>query len=360
MAGHQIRVSDNGCDDRPLHLTDIMQQMLDVAAPWHLQPPEFAEIQAAAAEAAGQLVRTPLLESERVNSRLGCRLLLKAEGLQRAGSFKARGALNFIRRIPAEERKRGVIAYSSGNHAQAVSWAAARFDVPALVIMPQTAPATKVERTRHWGAEVRQIDWRATDAAALCRELAAEHGMTMVSPFEDRRILAGAGTMAMEIVEQAAALGATALDAMLIGCSGGGLLAGSAIATHALSPATEMWGVEPEGFDDLARSLEAGRRLANEPGPTSICDALTARTTGDLTFAIARRHVRGAVSVSDSEVIDAMRFAFEEFRIVVEPGGAAALAAAILGRIDVKGRTIAVVASGSNVDTELYRRALQA
>lgn len=335
-----------------------MNQTPDAACAYHLQPPEFAEIRDAASNAAGQLVRTPLFESERVNRKFGGRLLLKAEGLQRTGSFKARGALNFIADIPTANRARGVVAYSSGNHAQAVSWAASRLGIPALVIMPETAPAAKVERARGWGAEIQQIDWHAVDAKSLCQSIAAERGMTMVSPFEDRRIIAGAGTLAMEIVEQAAEIGAPVPDAMIVGCSGGGLLAGSAIAAHALSPQTEMWGVEPAGFDDLARSLAARERLANQPGPTSICDALTARTMGDLTFSIALHHVRGAVSVSDGEVMQAMRFAFEEFRIVVEPGGAAALAAVMFGRMPVAGRTVAVVASGSNVDADLYRRAL--
>jgi threonine dehydratase len=332
--------------------------MLDVTAPWHLQPPTFDEVEISARASAGKLVCTPLLESERVNRQLHGRLLLKAEGLQHTGSFKARGALNFIAGIPAEARKNGVIAYSSGNHAQAVAWAAAHWGIPAFVLMPETAPETKVERTRGWGAEVRQIDWRAVDAASLCRELAAERGMTMVSPFEDRRIIAGAGGVALELLGQATDMGAPAPDAMVIGCSGGGLLAGSAIATHALSPSTEVWGAEPEGFEDLARSLAARSRLANAPGATTICDALAARTTGELTFAIAQRHVRGAVSVSDMEVMDAMRFAFEEFRVVIEPGGAAALAAVLRGRVPIGGRTVAVIASGSNVDGELYRRAL--
>lgn len=330
---------------------------MDVA--WHLQPPEYAEIRLAAARAAGQLVRTPLLESERVNRTFGGRLLLKAEGLQRTGSFKARGALNFIAAIPAADRARGVIAYSSGNHAQAVSWAASRLGIPALVIMPETAPAAKLERARGWGAEIRQIDWQAVDAKTLCQSIAADRGMTMVSPFEDRRIIAGAGTLAMELLDQAAEMGVPEPSAMLVGCSGGGLLAGSAIATHALSPLTEMWGVEPLGFDDLGRSLAARERLANEPNHSSICDALTARTTGDLTFSIALRHVRGAVGVSDGEVMQAMRFAFEEFRVVIEPGGAAALAAVLFGHVPVEGRSVAVVASGSNVDADLYRRALE-
>lgn len=326
--------------------------------PWHLQPPELADIRSAAEAALGQLVRTPLLESERVNRQLGGRLLLKAEALQKTGSFKARGALNFLANMSQKARSRGVVAYSSGNHAQAVSWAAARFGVPAVVIMPLTAPATKVARTRHWGAEIRQVDWRIEDPAALCNTLAAERGMTLVPPFEDRRILAGAGTLGIEVIEQAAELGVLALDALLVNCSGGGLLAGCAIAVHALSPATDVWAVEPEGFDDLARSLVAGRRLANASAPASICDALVARSTGDLTFAIARQHVTGSVTVSDQAVLEAIRFAFEEFRVVLEPGGAAALAAMMVGRVALEGRAVAVIGSGSNIDATLYRQTL--
>lgn len=332
--------------------------MNHVAAPWHLQPPDLADIRAAAEAAAGQLVRTPVLESERVNRQLGGRLLLKAEGLQKTGSFKARGALNFLNGMSAETRSRGVIAFSSGNHAQAVSWAAARFGAPALVVMPLTAPATKVARARYWGAEVQQVDWRIHDPVALCRALAAERGMTLVPPFEDRRILAGAATLGLELIEQATELGVASLDAVLVGCSGGGLLAGTAIAVHGFSPSTRVRAVEPEGFDDLARSLATGSRLTNEPGPESICDALVARSTGDLTFAIAQEHVTDSVTVDDQEVLEAIRYAFEEFRIVLEPGGAAALAAILGCPSWMEGRSVAVIASGSNIDAALFRQAL--
>ncbi|MHB2263679.1 threonine ammonia-lyase [Aliihoeflea sp. PC F10.4] len=322
-----------------------------------LQAPTFDEIEAVDV---GELVRTPLLESERVNGMLGGRLFLKAEGLQRTGSFKVRGVLNFIAQLDEHQKTNGVIAYSSGNHAQAVAWAAARRGMRAVLIMPRTAPAAKVDRVRAWGGEIHLIDWATTDAPALCRSMAAEHAMTMIPPFEDRRIIAGAATIGVEIAEQAAAMGAGELDAVLAGCSGGGLLAGTAIALRAKSPRTEVWGVEPENFDDLARSLAAGEKRANQSNSTTICDALSARTTGDLTFAILRDHLSGVVTVSEAAVLEAMRFAFEEFRVVLEPGGAAPLASVLSGRFPLKGRSVVVVASGSNVDASLFSRALEA
>lgn len=326
------------------------------AETWHLQPPALSEIISAQTPA---LIRTPLMESTRVNAFLDGRLLVKAEGLQVTGSFKPRGALNMLTNLSEAERHRGVITYSSGNHAQAVAWAAARLGISALILVPSTAPAVKVERTRALGATVKQVDWTGSKPRELCAQIAAERGLIMVPPFEDRRILAGAATAGVEVVEQAREVLSAPLDAVLAGCSGGGLLAGTALAFNALSPETEVWGVEPAGFDDLARSLALGKRVSNPSGQRTICDSLSARSTGELTFSILRQGIVGALAVTDEEVLRAMRLAFEEFRIVLEPGGAAALAAVLTGRYPAKGRTVAVIASGANVDPEVAIRALQ-
>ncbi|MFC3123689.1 threonine/serine dehydratase [Pseudoroseomonas globiformis] len=331
--------------------------MPDDTTPWHLQPPAFAEIEAATVRIDGVLVKTPLLESERVNNRLGGRLLLKAEGLQRTGSFKARGAWNFLSQMEPEARSRGVIGFSSGNHAQAVAWAASRHGAPAVLVMPRDAPQTKIERTRGWGAEVVLYDRRTEDREAIGRDIAAARGLMLVPPFEHRWIAGGAGTVGLEMLLQAEAIGAK-LDALLVNCSGGGLAAGCAIAAHAVSPETEVWAVEPAAYDDMARSLASGKRESNEGAAPSICDALLAPSPGEMTFAVARTRLRGALGVTDAEAMAAMRLAFEEFRVVVEPGGAAALAAVLAGRIEAKGRTLAVLASGANVDASLFAQAL--
>ncbi|MGI3778480.1 MAG: threonine ammonia-lyase [Janthinobacterium lividum] len=331
---------------------------MDDIAPWHLSAPDFREIEEAAGRIRGVLVETPLLESERVNARLGGRLLVKAEGLQRTGSFKARGAWNRLSLLSAEERGRGVVAFSSGNHAQGVAWAGRRLGVGAVVIaMPADAPASKIGRTRGWGAEVVLYDRATEDREALGLRLAAERGLVLVPPYEDRRVIAGAGTLGLEVARQAGAMGAVP-DALLVCCSGGGLAAGCALAWEAVLPRARVFAVEPEGFDDTARSLVAGRRLGNAPGGASLCDAVLAPMPGALTFSInAPRLGRGLV-VSDDEALAAMRVAFEEFGVVVEPGGALALAAALCGRVAVEGRVVAVALTGANVDPAMFRRAL--
>ncbi len=330
----------------------------DRSPPWHLTPPAFAEIEEAAERIRGVLVETPLLESERLNDRLGGRLLVKAEGLQRTGSFKARGAWNRLSLLSPEERVRGVVAFSSGNHAQGVAWAGRRLGVATVVIaMPADAPAAKIERTRGWGAEVVPYDRVRDDREALGRRLAAERGLVLVPPYDDRRVIAGAGTLGLEVARQAAALGATP-DALLLCCAGGGLTAGCALAWETLLPAARVYAVEPAGFDDTARSLAAGERLRNAPDARSICDAVQAPTPGVLTFAINAPRLGGGLVVSDAEALMAMRVAFEEFGLVAEPGGAVALAAALRGRLPMAGRTTAVALTGANVDPAVFISAI--
>lgn len=313
--------------------------------------PTFADIEEASRHVGVACIVTPLLESAVINARVGGRLLVKAEGLQRTGSFKMRGAYNRMRLLTADERARGVVAYSSGNHGQAVAATARLLGTTATVVMPADAPKTKADKTRALGAEVLFYDRQRDDRVAIGRRLAEERGLVMVPPFEDRFVMAGAGTVALEAVRQAEAMGAP-LDAMIACCSGGGLAAGTALVMRALVPNGEVWAAEPEHFDDTARSLAAGHRVTNEPGHTSICDSVLAPTPGELTFEVNRRNLTGAVAVSDDEVIEAMRTAFRDLGLVAEPGGSVALAAVLSGRFPIRGRTVAVTLSGSNIDLQ--------
>ncbi|HTI86730.1 MAG TPA: threonine/serine dehydratase [Alphaproteobacteria bacterium] len=312
-----------------------------------------ADIRDAASRLAGIAARTPLLESDALSKAVGGRILVKAESLQPVGSFKLRGAYNLISRLTPAEKTRGVVAFSSGNHAQAVAAVAATYGAPAVIAMPSDAPAAKIEGTRSRGAEVVLYDRLCEDREAIGRKLATERGATLVPPFDHPHIIAGQGTVGLEIAEQLRERRLTA-DAVVVPCSGGGLVAGVATALAVESPRTKVFAVEPEGFDDTARSLAAGARVGNAPGATSICDALLVATPGALTFAINRQLLAGAVAVNDVAVKRAMRAAFDSFRLVVEPGGAAALAAVLEGKIDVRDRTTVVVLSGGNVDPALF------
>jgi len=318
--------------------------------------PDIEDIRTAAQRLDGRAVLTPLLESPLLNARLGGRLLVKAETLQRTGSFKFRGAYNTLAQLDAAQRRGGVVAYSSGNHAQGVAAAAQLLGMPAVIVMPADAPAIKVANTSGYGAEVVLYDRYRESREEIGRRIAAERGATLVPPFDDPRVIAGQGTAGLEIAAQAKALGAR-LDAVIIPCSGGGLAAGCALALSAECPDVAVYAAEPEGFDDMRRSLAAGARVANDPGARSICDALLVAMPGELTFPINRRLLAGGFAVSDDEVLDAMATAFGELKLVVEPGGAAALAAALSGKIDVKQRNVAVIASGGNVDPAIFARA---
>ncbi len=327
------------------------------AEPFQASLSNFADLEAAAERLAGHAIVTPLLSSPALDRCVGGRILLKAETLQRTGSFKFRGAYNRISQIPEAERRAGVVSYSSGNHAQGVAAAAALLGVPATIVMPEDAPAIKLANTRGYGAEVVLYDRVTQVREEIGAELAARRGATMVRPYDDPAIIAGQGTCGLEIAHQAAAQDAR-LDALLVCCGGGGLTAGCALALAELSPETAVYTVEPEGFDDTARSLAAGARVANDPAARSFCDALLVPTPGELTFAINRRLLAGGISVSDAEVAAAMVYAFKTLKLVVEPGGAVALAALLAGRFDARGKTVALTLSGGNVDPETYRRVL--
>ena len=317
--------------------------------------PDIAAIRAAARRLAGEAVVTPLLESPVVNRRLGGRLLVKAEPLQRTGSFKFRGAYNTLSQLDEASRRRGVVTWSSGNHAQGVAAAARLLGMPAVIVMPADAPRPKRERTAALGAEVVLYDRARDDRQVIAREIAAERHAALVPPYDDPLVIAGQGTTGREIVEDLMAQGLVA-DVVAVTASGGGLIAGIALAVKARMPQTRLYTAEPEGFDDHARSFKSGRRERNPALTGTICDALMAQTPGELTFAINRTLVGGGVAVSDQEVTAAVAFAFRELKLVVEPGGAVALAALLSGKIDVKGKVAVAVLSGGNVDPELFYR----
>ncbi len=321
--------------------------------------PSFTDIEAAAARLAGWAVETPLLNFPALDRKLGGRILLKAETLQRTGSFKFRGAFNRISQIPEADRGAGVVAYSSGNHAQGVAAAAALLGVPATIVMPEDAPAIKVANTRRYGAEVVLYDRFTENREALGAALTAERGATLVRPFDDPGVIAGQGTCGLEIAQQAAARGFE-IDALLVCCGGGGLTAGCALAMAELSPKTRVYIVEPAGFDDTRRSLAEGARVENDPAARSFCDALLSPTPGELTFPINRRLLAGGFAVNDAEVRAAMDYAFRTLKLVIEPGGAVALTALLAGRLDTRGKTVALTLSGGNVDPETYREMLAA
>lgn len=319
--------------------------------------PTIVDIEDAAKRLAGVAYRTPLLESSLLNDKLGGRLLLKAEPLQRAGSFKFRGAYNRISRLDEAARKKGVVAFSSGNHAQGVACAAQLLGVPALILMPKDAPAVKIANTKAYGAEVVLFDRDKDDREAMSRRLAAERGATIVPPYDDPFIIAGQGTVGLEIAEDVAARNIRP-DAVIAPCGGGGLVSGIATAIAAKLPGVLVYSAEPKGFDDTARSLVSGARESNVPGAKSFCDALLAPLPGEITFPINKKRLAGGLAVSDTEVAEAMATAFTYFKLVIEPGGAVALAAALAERIRVKGRTVVAVASGGSVDAATFRDAL--
>lgn len=321
--------------------------------------PTAADVAAAARTLAGIAVRTPLISSPVLDERLGARVFLKAETMQRMGAFKFRGAYNKLSSIPPGQRSGGVVAFSSGNHAQGVAAAAKLLNMPAVIVMPADAPRPKRERTAALGAEVVLYDREREDREAIARRIAGERNAVLVPPYDDPFIIAGQGTLGREIVEDLAAIGLKP-EVVVIGASGGGLAAGTALALKDAVPTTDIFTAEPEGFDDTARSFRSGKREANPRLSGTICDALMSNTPGELTFAINAKLIGKGVSASDEEVGRAVAFAFRELKLVVEPGGAIGLAAMLAGKVDVKGKVAVAVLSGGNVDPDLFARLIAA
>jgi threonine dehydratase len=315
--------------------------------------PTYADVVAARARIGALACRTPLIEHPALNAIAGGRVLLKAENLQRVGAFKFRGAYNKIAQVDAAAYPGGVVACSSGNHAQGVAAAATLRGLKSTIVMPSDAPRLKIERTKAFGGEVVPYDRTTEDRDAIARELCETRGAAYVHPFDDPDVIAGQGTVGIEMMEQAAALGLKP-DIVLVGASGGGLIGGVSLAVKEASPATRIWSVEPAGFDDLARSLARGEREKNDRLSGSICDALMAAMPGEITFEMARRSLVGGLAVTDEEAKAAVRFAFRELKLVVEPGGAVSLAAILARKMDFAGRTVMAVLSGGNIDPALF------
>ncbi|MCA6285600.1 threonine/serine dehydratase [Phenylobacterium sp.] len=325
-----------------------------------MSPITFADIEAAAERLAGQAVVTPLIESPALNDRLGLRVFIKPETLQRVGAFKFRGAFNRLSQVAPADRPRGVVAFSSGNHAQGVALAARLLDMPAVIVMPADAPAVKVEATRGYGAEVVFYDRMTESREAIATRLAGERGAVIVPAYDDPDIIAGQGTAGLELARQAQALGAE-LDLVVGPVGGGGLMAGVALAVQTLSPRTRIVGVEPELYDDARRALASGRRESAAPTVRTLCDSLETPSTGELTFPILKQRLAAIVTVSDAEVAAAVRLAFSTLKLAVEPGGAVGLAALMAGRVPEArpGACVGLVLSGGNVDPDLFARVLR-
>ena len=287
---------------------------------------------------------TPLARSRTLDAQIGRAALLKCENLQRGGAFKFRGAYNTISQLPDDARRRGVLAFSSGNHAQGVALAAQLLGAPAVICMPGDAPAVKVAATRGYGAEVIFYDRMRDDREAFARAIAEERGMSLVPPYDDPRIMAGAGTAALELAEQA-----PDLDAVLVPIGGGGLIAGSAVALHGANPTIAVLGVEPADGDDTLRSLRAGERV-RVPPPATLADGLRVVTPGALTFPVVQRHVADILTVTDDEIREALRFALLRLKLVIEPSGAVPLAALLAGRVPAQYRRVGIIISGGNID----------
>ncbi len=314
---------------------------------------DIGDVEDAARRLSGVAIKTPLLENAELNRISGGTVLIKPECFQVTGSFKIRGAYNLMSRLTREQLRHGIVAFSSGNHAQGVAEAARNLGTRATIVMPDDAPRTKLENTRRLGAEVITFDRNTCNREEIAQEIAAERGAEIVPAFDHPHIIAGQGTVGLEIAEQSQSLGRPA-EQVLICCGGGGLTAGCAVALDARLPGVAIHTVEPEGFDDTARSLVAGHRVQVSQSARSICDALLVETPGKMTFDINRRLLGRGLVVNDDEVREAMRFAFRTLKITVEPGGAVALAAVLSGKIETEGKTTALVISGGNVDVELF------
>ncbi|MEU8590058.1 threo-3-hydroxy-L-aspartate ammonia-lyase [Streptomyces sp. NPDC048664] len=320
-------------------MTDVRNATLPVTA---------EDVREAAARIEGVAHRTPVLRSRTLDELVGAQVFVKCENFQRGGSFKFRGAYNAASRLTAEQRAKGIAAYSSGNHAQAIALAARELGTTAVILMPEDTPRAKIEATAGYGAEIVTYDRYTGDRTAIGQALAAERGLALIPPYEHPHVIAGQGTAALELLEEAGEL-----DALVVPVGGGGLLAGSAIAAKAAVPGIRVLGVEPEAGDDTKRSLELGRRVSI-PVPRTIADGQAAETPGELTFSVNRELVDGIALVDDAQILDATRFAFDRMKIVVEPSGATGLAALLAHRIDPLPARIGVVVSGGNIGAERF------
>lgn len=315
--------------------------------------PSASAIEEAQTRIAGHALRTPLLENENLNRLVGARIFIKPESLQRSGSFKLRGALNRALQLSPAEREGGIVAWSSGNHGLAISHVAKELGIRATVLMPQEAPKTKIDGVRANGATVRLYDKTREVREEIGAKIAAETGAVIVPPYDDPFVMTGQATLGAEIAEQVAGRGSK-LDVALVPCSGGGLAAGAACGVHVYVPGAAVYTVEPENFDGMALSLASGTRSKASATGGSICDALLVPTPGELTYPVCKDHLAGGVAVTDAEVVAAIQFAYRELKLVVEPGGAVALAALLAGKIDVQQKAIAILLSGGNVDAEKF------
>ncbi len=318
-------------------------------------PIQIEDIEAAAARIAKYIVATPLLESDLLNQRLGGRVLFKAECLQRTGAFKIRGAINKLLSLSETQRAKGVVAYSSGNHAQGVALAAKLLNTNAKIVIPQDAPKLKISNTKAYGADVLLYNRYTENREQIAADIAAQEGRVIIPPYNDIDIITGQATVGHEITQQLKAID-TIADYVLCPCGGGGLIAGVSTAIKQRSPQTKIYSVEPEHFDDTARSLELGKITENEGDYRSICDSIVTPCPGSITFPINQTHLSGGLTVTDAAVIDAMKVAYTELKVTVEPGACVGLAALLSGTFDATGKTIVVVLSGGNVDITDFHR----
>lgn len=321
-----------------------------------MRVPDFRDIVAASNRLSGIVRNTPMLTSPIIDERLGANLFFKPECLQHTGSFKIRGAMNRLLSLTPGEKKNGVVAFSSGNHAQGIARAARWLDMPALIVMPSDAPKVKIEGVRADGADIRFYDRTHESREIIAEDIARERGAVLVPSFDDPYVIAGQGTVGVEVAEQMKSQGAP-LDYLVCCTGGGGLISGIALAMNKLSPSTEIWTAEPDGYDDWARSLQAGERVANSPNaPATLCDAILTPMPGELTFKIGKRLLAGGLVAAENDVRLAMQMAFRDLKLVVEPGGAAAFAS-LLSQMPTawKGARIGVVLSGGNVDPSQFR-----
>lgn len=329
---------------------------MNARQPDHPPLPAFRDVESAARRISPYCIETPLLESPYLNQQLGGRLLVKAENLQVTGSFKLRGAANRVAVLTADERRRGIVARSSGNHGLAVAYCAGLMGASAVVVVPDTAPAAKIERIAAYGARVVAVPMK--DLADAAADVTERENRVLVPPADDFWVVAGAGTVALEIVAQAADMHA-GIDALLTCCSGGGLTAGCLLGLSETSPATQVYGVEAAGFEKMANSLAAGRCVNLAPGGHSICDAISGLYMASIPFDIIKPALAGTFAVSDDEAKAAMRVAYSEFGLAIEPGAAVALAAVLTRRMPLDGRSVAVTLTGRNADPGLAAAALR-